>query len=493
MTALTTLYRMDPASLCRMIAKEYGLANGCEFANKHRLRREVIAQRLRLYRDDGRYDFERMVDTIFETDTVKIQRRKMIAVASESNLTARIINEVASLYDQPAMRTFKGDDALTTAFRARAADIELDEVMQEAQRLVFLCNEVLVWSVDRDGDVPCLDLVTPDAFDAIPHPSDKLDAVAYLIDACPSFVPDGADRTRMKHYEIWDDEFTYHLTSNGDLIGDPIAHGLGRIPGVLFHRRRPVDRLLDCRAGADITSAHLGVVLLEIMIMRLAKSQGERQPVLQGNLANLASGQSMDGERPIVLPPDVIASMLDSKTSPDHYLVAKQDKIDAIEDRYGIPRKVDGASDTGQAFIARRLKLTELRNEQRRRARVNEKLVVELMGFDPEGLRVDHAEQMVPADAAEELALLKENVRLGLDSPVAYLMRKDPDLSREEAIAMIQSNVRDWAMTIVWLRALNAPGAGDLNASGDAPTNNGAQNTGANDGSGTPVVDATYA
>ena len=488
MTALTTLYRTDPAALCRMIAKEYGLANGCEFANVHRLRREVIAQRLRLYRDDGRHDFERMVDTIFESDDVKRQRRKMIAVALESNVTARIVNEVASLYDQPAMRTFKGDDAKTALFRARAEEIELDEVMQEAQRLVMLCNEVLVWSVDRDGDVPCLDLVTPDAFDVIPHPSDKLDAVGYLIDAAPSFVPDGADRSRMKCYEIWDDEFTYHLTSNGDLIGDPIPHGLGRIPGVLFHRRKPVDRLLDSRAGSDITSAHLGVGLLEIMIMRLAKSQGERQPVLQGNLANIAAGQSMDGERPIVLPPDVIASMLDSKTSPDHYLAAKKDKIDAIEDRYGIPRKID-TGDTGQAFVTRRLKLTELRNEQRRRARVNEKLVVELMGFDPTNLRVDHAEQMVPADAAEEVALLKENLRLGLDSVVSFLMRKDPDLTREEAVSLIQSNVRDWAMLVVWLRALNTPAAGDVTASGPTPQQNGAQNTGANDGSGTPIAD----
>jgi hypothetical protein len=34
------------------------------------------------------------------------------------------------------------------------------------------------------------------------------------------------------------------------------------------------------------------LVLLEVMIMRLAKSQGERQPILQGNLANVARARA---------------------------------------------------------------------------------------------------------------------------------------------------------------------------------------------------------
>lgn len=504
MTALITLYRMDPAALVATIAKEYGLPSGDgsgQFLNPHRLRREVIAQRLRLYRDDAKVDFAAMLNLVFDNEATREQRKRLIDVASEKNVWSGIANEVASLYDQPAVRAFS-DTSTTEEFRARSLELELDEVMQEAQRLTFVCNETLLWSVaTEDGEAPELHIITPDAFDVISHPANKLRPIAYIIDACPSFVAEGADRSRLKYYEIWDDEYTYHLNARGELIDEPIEHGLGRIPGVLLHRRKPTDRLLDCRAGHDITSAHLGVSLLSIMAVRLAKSQGERQPILSGNLAHMASGQVADGERPIALPPDVIATMLDSKTSPEHYLLLKTDKINAIEDTYGIPRKVDGASDTGQAFVARRLKLTELRNEQRRRARVHEKLVCELIGFDSSTLRVDHAEQMVPADAGEEIALLKEKLRLGLDSPVAYMMRKDPDLSRELAIQQIQSNVRDWAMLVVWLRMLNTPTGGDITASGQSPQDNGAMsnqypandnppaNDGANDGSGTPIAE----
>src|SRR2546430_13195986 len=38
------------------------------------------------------------------------------------------------------------------------------------------------------------------------------------------------------------------------------------------------------------------------------------QPVLQGNLANVAAQQPMNGESPIVLPPEVVASVLATKT-----------------------------------------------------------------------------------------------------------------------------------------------------------------------------------
>ncbi len=496
MTALTTLYGLDHQALAHMIAKEYGIASGCEAANAHKLRREVIAQRLRLYRDDSRIDFENIVNLVFEKEDVKTQRKKMIAVAGELNVSARITNEVASLYDQPAMRSFKGDDAATTKLRDRAAELDLDEVMQEAQRLTFLCNEVLLWQVEDEDGARALHIVTPDAFDAIPHPANKLRAVGYLIDAAPSFVPLGADKTRLKYYELWDDTFTYHLNSTGGLVGEPIPHGQARIPGALFHRRMPVDCLLDCRAGKDITSAHLGVGLLAIMVMRLAKSQGERQPVLQGNLANVAANQSMDGEKPLALPPDVVASILDTQTSPEYYLSLKKDKVTSIGLTHGISydQFTNTDSSTGAGYVARRQKLTELRNEQRRRARVHEKLVVVLIGFKADGFRVDHQEQAVPVDAKEELELLKEKVKLGLDSVVAYLMRKDPDLTRADAILLIKSNVRDWAMLIEELRVINMPADADASKPGKSPEENGADNKpkddGGNDGSGTPESEA---
>lgn len=486
MTALVKLYNLDPAALVAWICKTYGIGNAQSYANPHRLRRETIAQRVRLYRDDGRVDFERLIDLVFETDKVRWQRRKMIDIAIEMNVSRRITDEVASLYDRPAVRTLPAYD---TEYRAACGELELDEVMQEGQRLTFLCNETLLWRCApiEPGMPPRLHVVTPDVFDAIPHPSDRLEVAGYLLDMEPMTAYAGDLKTRLPHWEVWDDTFRYLISGDGQLVDDngnvtqmPIEHNQGAIPGVLMHRRKPIDRILDARHGRDITSAHLGVGLLEVMIMRLAKSQGERQPILKGNLANIAAGQSADGETPLVLPPEVVAEILDTKTDPDHYLASKKDKITSVALTYGMSYdqfmlQEGGDAASGKVYQMRREKLTELRNEQRRRAMLHERQVCRLLGFDATGLRIDYQEMALPQDAAEELALLRDKMKLGLDSPIAYLQRKDPDLERPEAVRKLLSNLRDYAALIMAVRALNMPAGADASNPGQTPQQNGAQ------------------
>jgi len=493
-TALVELYKTDHAALVAWAIKTYGIDAGASYLNSHRLRREAIAQRLRLYRDDGRMEIERLIDSVFTQPDTRLARRKMIDVACELNVTARITDEVASLYDQPAVRTLASRN---DEFRDHALEIGLDELMQEAHRLCWICNEVLLWQQvgSEPGEYPELLIVTPDTFDAIPNPRAKLKPAGFVLDMAPCTMVEGYARSRLPHYEIWDDTFRYLINGNGQLVDEagqatrePIRHGLGRIPGVLWHRRKPVDRILDSRHGRDIVSAHLAVALLSVMIMQLAKSQGERQPVLQGNLANVAKNQSMNGEGPVALPPEVQAFMLDTRTDPDHYLSGKKDKLTSVGLRYGLSYEqltnTEGGDSSGKLFQLRRQKLTELRGEQRRRAYSHERGTVALMGYEVRGLRVDHSEQAVPQDAAEKVALLKDKMKLGLDSVVAYVMRENPDLTRTEAIDFIKQNLADYATLITWLRALNVPSGADAENPGRSPQDNGADN-GADQGDGT--------
>jgi hypothetical protein len=462
--------------LARWIRDEYGVGTGRMAQNKHRVRREEIARRVRLYRDDADGDFEAVVRRVFEDAEVREQRIRLIEVAKEQNVTSRIVNEVASLYDQPAVRTFP-NEAEQVRFDAEEKRLNLHEIMQELQRMLQLCNDVLVWQYRGVEDKTKLRIVTPDLFDAIPDPRDQTEMAGVLLDVCPLAIT--PNRGALPHYELWDAVYCYQLNASGEVIAT-VAHELGRIPGVLLHRRQPTDRLLDARPGRDITSAHLGTGLLNLMIMRLSKSQGERQPILKGNLAGVAKNQRMDGESPMALPPEVEAMMLDTKTDPDHYLAVKRDKIGSVAQTYGMSYEYvaygQAAPSSGKEWEARHRKLKELRAEQRRRSLINEAHVIELVGFDAEGVKVDHTEQAAPQDAGEELDLLKVKLPLGLDSPIKYLMRKNPDLDRTGAILAMRENLNDWALVIAFVRSLNMPGDADANNPGRTPQQNGADN-----------------
>ena len=405
MTALIELYKTGHASIVNWIAREFGIsADGAmQHQNPARLRRETMAVRLRLYRDKWQQDIERVIDTVYESAEYQRTLKRYIPITRHQNVSRRIVDEIASLYDRPALRTL-ADPKETERLRAEEKRLRLHEIMQEANRLVTLCNEILVWQFAGIDAETRLRIVTPDAFDAIPHPQDALVPAAFLIDMAPPSMPDSETRARLPYYELWDDTYRYLINQSGHLVTadgqpatEPIRHGLGRIPGVLLHRREPTTCLLDGDTGADIQSGHLAVALLNVMIMRLSKSQGERQPVISGNLAALATGQVSDGERPWMLPPDVTASMLETRTDPSHYLAVKKDVIGSLGNTYGMSYEqlsmTEGADTaSGKVYQLRREKLSEIRQESRRRSVVNEGEVVTLIGFDADGMRVDYQE-----------------------------------------------------------------------------------------------------
>lgn len=498
MTALVDLYRVDHQMLVSYVCKTYGIGVGVQgsFANPHRKRRETIADRLRLYRDEATVPIGRIIDQVYQTEESRTDLRRFIDIAREQNVSARIVNELASLYDRPAVRAIKSENQVR--FHEEEKRLKLHFHHQEAHRLTNLCNEALLWQFKGIDEKTALRLVTPDAFDAIPDTRDKLVPAGYLLDAFPVSALPPDMLKNLPHYELWDDTYRYLINAEGRLVDEfgnvvtrPQEHQLNRIPGVLFHRREPTTCILDASSGEDIKSAHLGVALLNLLIMRLAKSQGEQHLVLSGELAQMAKNQALHPEKPIALPPGVTLDMLEMISDPEHYLKAKRDKLASVGAKYGLSYETfmlefGGDSGSGKSYQVRREKLTELRLEQRMRALAHEAMVMELIGFDPTGMRVDFAELAIPLDAQEEVDLLVAKMKLGLDSPIAFLMRKDPDLSRDQAVLLLKENLRDYAGLVQWVRALNVPGDADASNPGKSPQENGAMGGAAKNSNAAP-------
>lgn len=483
MTALIELYGLTHVQLVAQICKTYGIGAGSGPSSEARDRRAIIARRLRLYRDQCIQDVSEAINNLYETDEYKRTLQRYVPYCVHENVAGRIVDEVASLYDRPALRLLPSD---SDQLRAEEQRLNLHELSQQRHRLLRVCNDLLVWQFTGIDGKPKLRNVTPDMFDAIPDPRDRLVEAGILIDAAPVSMAPDAFRRNLPHYELWDDTHRYLINASGQLVDSmgkptdaPLVHGLARPPWALLHSEEPTTTLLESARGSDIESAHLSNALVNVMTLRLAKSQGENQPVLSGNVAAMMSGQSMNGERPLVLPPEVQASMLMMKTDPGHYLAIKRSIITGIAQRYGMSYEQftmsegsDGGS--GKAYAMRREKLTEIRLESRRRALIHERQILELLGFNTAGLRVDYQEQAIPTDAVEEVALLREKMKLGLDSPVTYVMRKDPDLDRDGAKQFIADNLMDFSTLILAVRALNIPAGGDASNPGQSPQQNGA-------------------
>lgn len=448
--------------------------------NPHRKRRRQAAEWLRFYRDEYIEDVNTLVELIYEHPRNKEERKKVAELAMAMNVTARIVNEISPVYDKPAVRRF-ADTVKDAQFRMLEAQLELHDLLQEAHRLTTLLNEILLWSATSpvSGD-RSLRIITPDSFDVVPDPRNRLVVAGVLLDTEPVVFGAGVDIARMQHFELWDDTNLIRLDQAGRIIGDPEPHNLGRIPGLLVHRRKPTDALLDQHSGRDIIGAHKAIVFFHLCVLRLAKAQGENQPVLRGILARVAAGQPFDGETPVALPPEVTLEMLNSKTDPDHFLLAIRHWVGSVAQRYGMSYEQVTFQETtdstsGRAYQVRREKLTEIRQQQKKRWARVERDLMDLLGLGSDGFSVDFAELAVPQDATEEVALLDAKMRLGLDNPVAYIQRKNPDLDANEATAELRKNLTITQKVWDMARAMQTPAAADTQNPGKTAAQNGAQ------------------
>lgn len=460
----------------------------CGPSTEGRRRRKAVGGRLKWFRDQGAELVEALVDMIFVDESVRKQRKLFARMATAHNSTKRLTDEASNLYREPPRRTFDSQPDRTRKYLDAADAVLLDEILQEAQPITFLTSAVLFWAVKSAAtEKTVLRLVTLDACDPIAHPKDPMTMAGVLLDRAPTTALVGAQRDRLCHFEVWDEAFVLELDATGLPIRDRQPHGLGRLPGFLAHARQPVEKLVEWERGGDITAAQECVALLNLLALRLAKSQGENQPILKGDLAKVATKQPMDGERPIALPPGVTVEMLQSKTDPDHYLKLIKHFVGGVAQTYGMSYEqftFQETTDTtsGRAYSVRRQKLGEIRAQQARRWRRVERDLVELLGFDATGFLVDFADPTMPVDPMEELEVEDKRWRMGLSNPIDFLRRKNPDIQTDEkATATLAANIKLTSALWSLLRTQNAPADADAVDSGNSPQTNGAQGQSAND------------
>lgn len=123
------------------------VANDAE--NKRRTSAEL---RKELYCDGGTQALKKLIGEVYRDKEVIRLRRAWAEHARFDNALKRIVNELSTVYSEPAKRTVSGKQN-NDRYQNLIERVRLDELMRRANRYVNLFNEALVWFRVRAADM----------------------------------------------------------------------------------------------------------------------------------------------------------------------------------------------------------------------------------------------------------------------------------------------------------------------------------------------------
>lgn len=442
------------------LAEHYGTEWERDRNQRHALRDE-------LYRDGGDSKMVSLIEEQFRDPTVRSLRQKWVRYARFNNASRRIVNELATLYSEPAKRHVGTlDDKYQEVLRL----VRMDERMVEASRLVNLHRALLVgFRVrDRGGDArdAVLDIVTPTNARAIMHPNDNTLVVAWMIRTSYRTARK-ADNTPA--WTVWSDHESFQLRENLSVIGGSLKpHELDVIPYVPITLGPPAPGFWPGCEGEDITAAHIAIWFNNILLLKESKS-ATKQTIITGDGTNTQRGQAADSEVPGELSDGQSATTVDMSMDLAMFSNTTNHILQHVAQNYGLsPAIVEHQGvQSAEARELMRLPLREIRRQQQGPFRQFETSLCFVMAavlavdwpamwFDPTQFRLEYAESETPLDPRGEQDLFEKRRAAGLKSTVEFWMDSHPGASREEAMAAIEQNYLDETWRVGRMKELMA-------------------------------------
>lgn len=481
---------LDWQDVSRYLARRY-IRNQAEQA-----RRSKANLRHSYYRSAGDGRMIEELDRKYDDPDAKQKRSAWVPLAKFGNVWRRIATEVSTVYAMPASRTVSGD-----ADNERYQEIQRlsrqHEVMSRINRWAFVHRNLVIGPRVRPGAdgvtlTPTLDVVTPDCFHAVAHPLDPTRLVALILDLqIDKVIEDAKAPAKI----LWSAHEHALMDASGNILESTVTeHGYGRIPWMLFSLDPPAGALLDTTTGDDIDAAHLAVWFEYVNLLKESKS-ANNLIILQGDMTRTARQQSADSEGAVELPEGTTAQALQTGVDLRKYLDTAQRVFETVAANYGLPPAIlnHQGVQSAEARELMRVPLRELRLQQQIPFRDLERELVALqalvigreipeLAFSTEGWSIDFADPQTPLGTREALDVFGKELELGLTSRTAELMRRNPDLTREQAKELERLFAEDKTEAIRLLREFQALAGGMPDSmTDDAVTGNAAQRGAAND------------
>lgn len=459
---------------------------------QEKLRREEAAKRVALYQDDCASQLEDRIAATFIAPEVRQRIRPFVDLACATSVFRRVVDEVARHVYNPAPGREVDSPEGAIAYATIATAMRLDQRLDQAARLLEATNCVALMPRYTPRLGPVLDIITPDMMRVIPDPEDPTRELAVLVD-----VYAHGEKPRV---ECWDDEAVMLFDVDGKFLSER-PNPYGTLPFVVVHKRERWGTYWDRTSGADLVAAQGAVSLMTALVLKLHKSQGEKQIVVQGDTAMTIQGQTLDGEGALVTPEGVTITSLDLRSDAEHYNRTIDNLIMRVSANYGISKErmaangtaLTSSSTSDAALYERRAELLQTWAGAEQRLFNTFKVVFAgvpgMVIPESASLRVDFREIEARVDMGTQLELWERQLRLGLKSVEEMVMSMNREItSADEANARVMSNLESWARWIEVRRALNATNEGDP---GQSPEDNGRRGPAVRDGVDQMAEDGT--
>jgi len=425
--------------------------------------------RLDAFEDDYRDTLRSRIAATFERHNADELNK---VLDSSNNPLKRIVNEISTIYTRPPVWKFDNDSTAAT-WREIMEGANADVVCPEINRMVNLLNDVLVYVRPCQNRL-VLKLVLPQDATVWPDPDDPAMPLACMFREHDPTAPNSKPV-----YHMWDrreGSAGYRMFGvEGRLekeLPNPYFDWDGRqvIPVAAYHRKFPVWSFWDQTSGDDLYELTLMLAMWETWINHLFRTDSIRQKYAtgqidatadqQGGTTNLLSLRSPDGT-PV--------SVGEFSSQSDWAGLGAQitRKLENVLNNSGLALsdfRTSGDPTSGFALRVQKEGLVEIRERQAPLYRTWDRnlyrVVASVWNFERtnplsqiEGAelpksRVDiryasfQTAQTV-SERAEELAMQKERISLGLDSPISIYLYENPGATEAEARAAIQKNRDD--------------------------------------------------
>lgn len=488
MSLFSILGTDDPAVVSEFLRTQY-------IQNPEESKRQAHAALLDdFYANRGDKEMERVIDLLW-VDKRNNDRRKAVLKAGidkYDNIVARIAEEKATVYNEPAKRRVGNETDSTYQEFLRL--LPMDIIMRELDIKLAIHEDALLWyrvRVKPTGErEPVLEVVSPASFWAICHPKDRTLLVGIILDQrMPLAKP--ADPT----YRVWTDDQTFMMNQNCDIFPETIeSWAIGVMPGVLCSTRPPGAKstlLAEC-PSSDLLSAQKAVRLQDLNLAKESIS-ANKQAYVSGDTSATAMGQTADSDGEILLGEGVSVTTVDRGVDTEQYRDNATHAADAAGANHGVPpsvRSQQGAS-SGAEVELRMLPIRKLREKRIPIFRGIENSIAKVMSlvngqrvqadtegepvlvegdlgqfeFSAEGFAIDFGEVQQVQTETEKDATFETRRRLGLTNTLDELKKRNPDLSSDaDAAAVLERNVEIETQRVIKMKDLIAA-SGSMGAS----------------------------